>query len=283
MAAHAELVSDLKALRKGRGLFVNNVDERVGRTLRDLCGVTEEDGPGEIRYRVAQRIAHLAADLPEDLRMVVLAAFGMDPNARHALYQERVDWIAEQIGRDPRTARRRIDDGIHQLAQLACTPRRLREPPATGWHTQSALVILMLDRAVPEVFERHRVVSARDDLTEITLATTFPEVDVVYGGTYRAGTLTLPAPLPAGQAHEIALLCCASSAPRRIVHVPRRRCDVLELHVRFGSARRPRAVHRVRGRPLHDLEPVPIDARDQSHTTFTDLSRGTAYGLRWEY
>jgi hypothetical protein len=82
MAAHAELVSDLKALRKGRGLYVNNVGERVGHTLRDLCGVTEKDGPGEIRVRVAQRLEHLAVDLPDDLRIAVLAAMGLIPAAR---------------------------------------------------------------------------------------------------------------------------------------------------------------------------------------------------------
>jgi hypothetical protein len=282
MAAHAELVSDLKALRKGRGLFVNNVDERVGRSLRDLCGVTEDDGPGEIRYRVAQRITALASDLPEDLRMAVMAAFGMNPDARHPLYQDRVDWIAAKIGRDPRTARRRIDDGIHQLAQLACTPRRLRETPGSGWHISSTLVILMLDRATPQAFERHRIVAARDALSEITLSPTFPEVDPVYGGTYRRGTLVLPAPLSVGGVHEIALLCQASDSLRSLVHVPRRRCDLLELHVRFG-ARRPHSVIKVQGKPHEDLGPVAVDATGRSQVTFTDLSRGLASGLRWEY
>jgi hypothetical protein len=282
MAAHAELVSDLKALRKGRGLFVNNVDERIGRTLRDLCGVTENDGPGEIRYRVAQRITALASDLPEDLRMAVMAAFGMNPDARHPLYQDRVDWIAAKIGRDPRTARRRIDDGIHQLAQLACTPRRLRHEPGAGWHISSTLVILMLDRPTPEVFERHRIVAARDSLSEITLSPTFPDVDVVYGGVYRGGSLVLPTPLSAGGCHEVALLCQASDLPRSLVHVPRRRCDLLELHVRFG-ARRPHAVFKVQGKPPEDLGVVPVDLTGRSHVTFTDLTRSLASGLRWEY
>jgi hypothetical protein len=282
MAAHAQLVSDLKALRKGRGLFVNNVDERVGRTLRDLCGVTDDDGPGEIRYRVAQRITALASDLPEDLRMAVMAAFGMNPDARHPLYQDRVDWIAAKIGRDPRTARRRIDDGIHQLAQLACTPRRLREAPGSGWYISSTLVILMLDRPTPEVFERHRIVAARDSLSEITLSPTFPNVDVVYGGDHRNGTIVLPTPLAVGGCHEIALLCQASGSQRQLVHLPRRRCDLLELHVRFGDYR-PHSVVKVQGKPAVDHGPVAVDATGRSRVTFTDLTRGLASGLRWEY
>src|SRR5262245_52376465 len=153
MAAHAELVSDLKALRKGRGLYVNNVGDRVGHTLRDLCGVTEQDGPGEIRFRVAQRLEHLAVDLPDDLRVAVLAAFGMLPAARHPLYQERVSWIAQRIGRDPRTARRRIDDAIAQLAQLAVAPGRVRytgEPVTVGWRTATTRIFLTLEGNAPE-------------------------------------------------------------------------------------------------------------------------------------
>jgi hypothetical protein len=258
MAALTELVSDLKALRKGRGLFVNNVDERVGRTLRDVCGVTEQDGPGEIRYRVAQRLAHLAGDLPEDLRMAAMAAFGMIPAARRPLYQDRVDWIAQRIGRDPRTARRRIDDAIHQLAQLACTPLRVRGPaePTTGWHIAETRVILMLDRAVPERYEQHRIVAAQEHLTE---------------------------PLDPGRAHEFALRSRVSPGPRQLVQVPRRRCDQLELRVRFDGNRLPRTVSRLHGRPPRTTAQIPIDPAGEIRVTFADLTRGHTHGTRWDY
>jgi hypothetical protein len=289
MAALTELVSDLKALRKGRGLFVNNVDERVGRTLRDVCGVTEQDGPGEIRYRVAQRLAHLAGDLPEDLRMAAMAAFGMIPAARRPLYQDRVDWIAQRIGRDPRTARRRIDDAIHQLAQLACTPLRVRGPaePTTGWHIAETRVILMLDRAVPERYEHHRIVAAQEHLTELDLSTTFAppavEVDVVYGGTLRAGRLVLPEPLDPGSAHEFALRSRMPAGPRQLVQVPRRRCDQLELRVRFDGNRLPRTVSRLHGRPPRTTAQIPIDPAGEIRVTFSDLTRGHTHGTRWDY
>src|SRR5262245_20134912 len=207
MAAHAELVSDLKALRKGRGLYVNNVAERVGHTLRDLCGVTEQDGPGEIRVRVAQRLEHLAVDLPDDLRIAALAAFGVIPAARRPLYQERVTWIAERIGRDPRTARRRIDDAIHQLAQLAFTPLHQRGDtmPAIGWHTVETRVILMLDGPTPEAIEVHRIMAAQHNLRQLEVTTAFGQASVMYGGTMRAGVLVLPSPLDAGQHYEYAI------------------------------------------------------------------------------
>jgi hypothetical protein len=285
MAAQAELVSDLKALRKGRGLYVNNVAERVGHTLRDLCGVTEQDGPGEIRVRVAQRLEHLAIDLPDDLRIAVLAAFGMIPAARRPLYQERVNWIAERIGRDPRTARRRIDDAIHQLAQLACTPLRLRgatEPATAGWHTAATRVFLIMEGNAPEAIEHHRIVAAQDNLQEIELATTFGQPAVICGGTLRGRNLVLPAPLTAGQAHDFWVRSRNPVRPRQFVYIPRRRCDHLELRVHFDWDRVPRAVSKLQGRPPRDVGRVPVDQAGEIHLTFRDLSRGMAYGARWD-
>jgi hypothetical protein len=284
MAAHAELVSDLKALRKGRGLYVNNVGERVGHTLRDLCGVTEKDGPGEIRVRVAQRLEHLAVDLPDDLRIAVLAAFGMIPAARHPLYQERVGWIAERIGRDPRTARRRIDDAIHQLAQLACTPLRPRghAEPAAGWHTATTRVFVTLEGPVTEALENHRIVAAHDGLREIELATVFGQPAVLSGGTLRGGTLVLPAPLPAGESHDFWVRSRNPVRPRQFTYVPRRRCDYLELRVHFDCDILPRAVSRLQGRPPRDRGRLNLNRAGEVKLIFHDAVRGVAYGARWD-
>jgi hypothetical protein len=284
MAAHTELVSDLKALRKGRGLYVNNVGERVGHTLRDLCGVTEHDGPGEIRVRVAQRLEHLAVDLPDDLRMAALAAFGMIPAARHPLYQERVSWIAQKIGRDPRTARRRIDDAIHQLAQLACTPLRLRgvPEPAAGWHTVTSRVFLTLEGLATEAIEHHRIVAAQDDLREVELSPAFGSPAVLNGGTLRGATLVLPTPLPAGESHEFWVRSRNPVRPRQFLYVPRRRCDYLELRVHFDCERLPRVVSRLQGRPPRDRGSVALNKAGEVKVAFNDLSRGVAYGARWE-
>jgi hypothetical protein len=284
MAAHAELVSDLKALRKGRGLYVNNVGERVGHTLRDLCGVTEKDGPGEIRVRVAQRLEHLAVDLPDDLRIAVLAAMGLIPAARHPLYQERVGWIAERIGRDPRTARRRIDDAIHQLAQLAFATMRLRgaAEPAAGWHTATTRVFVTLEGPVTEAVENHRIVAAHDGLREIELATVFGQPAVLSGGTLRGGRLVLPAPLPAGESHDFWVRSRNPVRPRQFTYVPRRRCDYLELRVHFDCDSLPHAVSRLQGRPPRDRGRVVLNHSGEVQLVFRDAVRGVAYGARWD-
>src|ERR1051325_9284338 len=142
MATLAELVSELKALRKGRGLLVSETAGRIAPALREISGVTEGDGPADIRDKVAQRLVHLADDLAIDLRLAVLAALAILPDARLRLYQDRTAWVATKLGRDARTVRRRVDEGIHQLAQLAqlgTPPPSVTGPdpnaPRAGWHT----------------------------------------------------------------------------------------------------------------------------------------------------
>ena len=111
MVAVTELVGELKTLRKGRGIFISQIGDRIGSALRDVCQVTDDDGPAIIRQKVANKLQVLAGDLPPDLRVAVMAAFALCPDVRMPLYRDRVGWAAARLNRDPRTARRRIDDG----------------------------------------------------------------------------------------------------------------------------------------------------------------------------
>jgi len=122
----AELVRELKILRKGRALFIRQIAERVGSGLSQVCGVADGDTPAEVRRKVSDRIEGLAADLPEDLRLAVLVAFGIHRDARHPFYKDRVRWVARWLERDERTARRRIDEGIERLAELVAFVERGR-------------------------------------------------------------------------------------------------------------------------------------------------------------
>src|SRR5687768_15696602 len=69
MTGHADLVRELKSLRKGRGLYAGSIEERVGPALRSACAVTDGDGLLVIRQKVAARLTELAEQLPEDLRV----------------------------------------------------------------------------------------------------------------------------------------------------------------------------------------------------------------------
>jgi hypothetical protein len=314
----AELVTQLKVLRKGRGLFVNDIDERIGSALREVCDVTDDDGPAAIRQKIAEWLEDLSRDLPADLRVAVLAAFAISPDARLPLYQDRVGWTATRLNRDPRTARRRIDDGILQLAQLATaglpaipSAAKTAPEPETGWHTTELRVMLALDRAHPEAVEQRRIVSDQDDLVELDLPVTLAvpsehrelTVDIFYGGTLvdrgmetserHAFALALPRALARGETHDIALqfrLPGQQVMRPYFVCVPKRPCTLFDLRVRFDRDRSPARVWLLHGSFQRDVddpalqgETRPVDQSAEIHLTFRDLIPGLAYGARWDY
>ncbi|HEY7592002.1 MAG TPA: hypothetical protein VH969_02505 [Actinophytocola sp.] len=307
MVAQVDLVAELKTLRKGRGLLASRIGERIGSALRAICDVSDDDGPALIRQKVARRLEGLAGDLPADLRIAVLAAFAISPDARLPFYQDRVRWTASRLNRDPRTARRRIDAAIDHIAQLATVrpPAPRREPgaaAATGWRTTELRVIVALDRARPEVVELHRIVAGRDGLAWVDLPV--PAADVLYGATaVRSGRVALPHALATGGEHEFAIQYrLPDYGVRHVVRTPDQPCDLFDLRVRFDRARPPRGIRLLRAaldidrdidRDINgDIngdrdgtarsgETRAVDAAGEVHLVFRDLTPGLAYGVRW--
>jgi len=309
MNGRTELVRELKSLRKGRGLLAGQIEERVGPSLRAACDVTDGDGLVVIRQKVATRLAELAEQLPEDLRIATLAAFAIDTEARLPLYQDRVRWAAIKVDRDPRTVRRRVDEAINELAELATSaPPRPACAPAGSWHTTELRVAVGLDRARPEVLEQRRIVADRDGVRELDLAVSLPagrrdmEVGVFYGGTLldrgmeasdRFGfALALPSPLSRGESHDFAVrfrFPTARAMRPYLVCVPRRPCELFDLRVRFGRDRVPPRVWMLHGAFQRDVsDPVchghehPVNGAGEIHMRFRQLTPGLAYGARWE-
>jgi hypothetical protein len=308
----AELVNELKVLRKGRGLYTSRIAERVGPAIRDVSGVADDDAPGTIRHKVTDWLERLADELPADLRIALLAAFAIGPEVRLPLYQDRVTWTATYLDRDPRTVRRRIDEAIDHVAQLATAgPLPPRAGTAeTGWHTAELRMMLVLDRVRPEAVEQRRIVSDQDDLTELDLAVTRAmastdpalEVDVFYGGTLadrgmesserRAFALELPRSLARGESHDFAVhyrLSGEEAMRPHVVCVPKRPCTLFDLRVRFDRARPPARVWLLRGVFQRDIsDPVrrgdtpEVDEAGEIHLAFHDLTPGLAYGVRWD-
>ena len=314
----AELVRDLKALRKGRGLLIGRIGERLGPALRQVCDVLDTDSSAEVRRKVSDRLLELATRLPDDLRTAVLAAFGLHPDVRQPFYQERVRWAAEQLRRDERTARRRVDAGIEALAELAVSPasndERLGGQQA-GWHTEALRVTLSLDLPNPEAFEYRRIVADRDGIAELDLYLTLTasdradpmtfrelDIDVFRGGTLVkwaressdrfAFSLCLPEPIMRGQRHDYAI---RFRVPRgqvmqpHYVCVPKHRCEMFDLSVRFSRASMPGRIWRLSEAFQRDVDdPYPhgetlsLDAAGEIHLTFNQLTPGLAYGARWE-
>ncbi|HEV2782307.1 MAG TPA: hypothetical protein VGX25_23190 [Actinophytocola sp.] len=248
-----------------------------------------------------------------------MAAFGIDRDARLPFYQDRVRWAAEKIHRDDRTARRRIDEGIDRIAELAASSGILAPaaPPGqspTGWHTSELRIAVALDQPFPEAFELRTVVADRDRVSELDLAVTLTagadrgkpidldalSVDVFYGGTLvdktlesgdRIGlVLALPEELSQHQRHDVVLRYRVKNDQMQphYVCVPKHRCDLFKLWVRFGRERLPSRVWRLTNAFQRDVDdPGPTgeilasNAAGEVHTVFRELTPGRAYGVRW--
>jgi hypothetical protein len=126
-----DLIRECKALRRGRGIFTIQIEPRIGPALRAVAGINGDEGPAEIRTKVAEALDRLASRLPADLRTAAVFAFALANDSRERLYKDRVSLVARRIDRDERTARRRIDDAIVQIAQLA-TAQVTRPAPSDG-------------------------------------------------------------------------------------------------------------------------------------------------------
>jgi len=223
-----------------------------------------------------------------------------------------MQWLANSIQRDARTARRRADEAIRLVEAAATAPgARLRE--YEDWHLTRLRALLLLDRAEPSAIEERTVVAARADLTEVTIATSIPvpdggrsdanraELRVLYGGTLIRSTwptatyfryaIRLPRPLGRGESHEFGISITTPGGqpfnPRYAIQ-PLRRCDEFDLRIRFGAAGRPPAVWGIAGLPRGMADDftdpqalVQPDAVGDIHLRYEHLKMGLVYGARW--
>ncbi|MCP2167253.1 hypothetical protein [Goodfellowiella coeruleoviolacea] len=305
MYGHAELVRELKSLRKGRGVLASGIEERVGPTLRAACGISDGDEPSAVRRTLITRLTELAEQLPDGLGRAALVAFAIEPEARRPRYQDRVLWAAVETDRDERTVRRRVDEAIRYLAELMTDPLTGRTAERSGdWYTTELRVAAVLDQEQPDVLEQHRIIAGRNGLHELELTASVPaarrDVDVraLYGGTLidrgdRLGfALALPEPVGRGESHDFAVrfrLATAHAMPPYLVFIPTGPCELFELRVRFGGEQRPLGVWRldnVQQRdvsdPLCHCQQYLVDRAGEVHLRFTRLTPGLVYGVRWE-
>ncbi|MFK0248391.1 hypothetical protein ACIQUM_27170 [Amycolatopsis azurea] len=312
-----DLAGELKQLRRGRGIAAPQLADRAGPALRAVCGTTEDDENAAIRRRLTHCLSEWTRSLPDDLRTAVLAALGLHPEAVKPFYQDRVRWLAKRLDRDDRTARRRIDEGMDRLAEIAVTSTSESDEvevsrPSRRWHTEELRVALALDQPIPEVFEFRRIVADADDITELDLALTLTDsvyrgeaigaddlrVDVFHGGlligramesTDRVGlALRLPEPLGRHSKHEVAMRFRAEFRHPHFVCVPRHPVDLFDLHVRFAQPVPAEVVQldRVFQGDASDEaargSSLTPDASGEVHVQFRGLEPGFAYGVRWK-
>lgn len=291
--------------------MAGNLADRLGPTLRRMAGIEPGDNAEDIRKRLIGFLEDLAAGLPEDLRTAFAAALALREDVRFRFLEERMQWLADWLQRDVRTARRRTDEAIKLVGATASSS------PGEGgdyrdWHLARLRARLLLDRAEPLAIEERTVIAACDDLAEISIATSIPvppgaraqghaaEVKVLHGGTLMASTwptatylrytVRLPRPLRRGQSHEFGISIATPRGqpfnPRYAIQ-PLRRCDEFDLWIRFyaGPERR---VWRIAGLPRGMVDDfadpdalVRPDAAGDIHLRYQHLKLGMVYGARW--
>ena len=181
------------------------------------------------------------------------------------------------------------------------------------WYIASFSALLRLDGDRVEAWERRRIVSVVDGLTEIVASVNIPrhpdapgqapglESEMVYGGQIQArqhpydgyfeDVIVLPEPLRAGQGHEYWLRMRLPAGQRmapHYAHVPYRRSDHFEVRVRFGPDRIPSLVWLLTATPAtviyrqaptaHLLTPNPFG---EVYASFRHMSPGLGYGISW--
>jgi hypothetical protein len=300
---------ELLEIRRGRGMLSDDIATRVGARLRNACGVTNTDSAAAVRRKVADRLVELSGGLPADLRISVLAALALHPEAGHQFVQDRMGWAARQINRDhPRAAVRRMKVGLRILAEqlddLVTDPRT-----AQGWHTDSLRSLLRMDLDPPELVEERVIVANADRLDEIEVRLSAPNpgpaneirAAVIYGGeivraepvstSHGRFVLRLPGPLRAGDRHEYRMRFSALSRTEMrsyYVLTPLHPCARFAVRVRFHPGAVPPKVWRVDGVPtrvLDDAVPLAdildVDRIGEVAVEFSGLQQGLSYGVQW--
>lgn len=193
-----QLVYELKSLCRGRGVQAPGLERHIGPFLRTATAVTEHDGAEMSREKLRTWVDGLVHVLPDDLRLVVTTALGMNPQAQHLFLSHRLDWLADRSHRDARTVRRRLDDGFERLAEAALRPRRR---PRDEWYIARIRVELLLNESPPARVEHWTVVALRDGVDEFTLPCT-TDVTVLKGALKGECGLRFRQPLRAGETQE---------------------------------------------------------------------------------
>ena len=305
------LAEEIKVVRRGPGLHHRTVADRIGPELRRVCDITDSDTLSVVRTKLIDRLDRAATELPDELATAVRAALGIHPETERMLQlQERIDWLAHELRRDVRTARRRVDEASGRLAEVlvaGAAARSGRRGP--GWYVTDFHAVALLDRADPMTIERREIVADKEGLDEITLAFSLRDTGsptalnlrVLYGGQLAEPepasasrmriALRLPRPLRQDERHEYSVLITLPptlAMQQHYAYTPSTRCDRFHLRVRFDPDRAPARVWRVADAFHRDLDERTLDGETlhpdpcgDLQTSFEDLLPGYGYGIQW--
>jgi hypothetical protein len=308
------VTDEIRSLRKGHSLQVGDLDSRLGPLLLELAGSGDA---ADRRKTLMATISRCTAQLSGEYRAAVEASLALSAETmQEPFFTRRVTWLADHLDREYRTALRRIDQAERRLAELIATElrdRRSRIPAsAEGFYVDELRTMLRLDTEIMVSEEDRRIVSIREDLTEVTVLLDLPreanepgadvQAEIRYGGHLLRKhqpsrnrfkfVLRLPEPLQPGQAHGYGV---SLRMPRRMLHLPHYlvtpECQFnrFNLRIRFDCERPPVWIRRVEGETVRQFENaqptgrllVP-DGAGEVYQEFRDLAMFLGYGIQWK-
>jgi hypothetical protein len=310
------IVKEFRKLRKGRGIQAPDLDARLGPYLRELASVPHRGDVAELRQVLMAELNACAQRLTFDLRTAITASLGLSGQTREmANFTARAQWLADTLGREYRTALRRIEAAEQLLAEEVARElrRRRSRTPTTpdGWYLDEFSVLFRLDTPVPESWEQRRIVSTRAGLKEVMAWLDIPPLPgrprpVLQGEVTHGGRLVrhehpsgdkfqflveLPVPLGPGDACTYGLhlrMSAQSQMTPHYIFTPECQCNVFDLRVRFDMSRPPVWVRRVEAEPVrmfasaqpeHDL--LSPDGAGEVHVRFEQPAMYLGYGIQW--
>lgn len=309
----SELRKELGRLCKGRGLTGPLTPGLVGPLLTER--ITELGVSDTVdRSSLISWLTTAVEPLPEDLRLTARVALGIHPEARRRFLRERLQWLAEALGRDERTVRRRVDEALTLLADVLSETR----PEADGsftrknrWYFASIRTLVRLDLPSREVIEERRLVSTSAALDTLEVEVSLPRspsgtvrelfAEAMFGGllisverpsdSLRRFVIKLPRVLKRGDHHDLTIRYTFSDPDllRHYALTPLVRCDSFQLRLKCPPPERIRLwqLNGVTPRtlddpPATDTEVVPNTANELS-IEFSSPALGLAHGFRWHF
>ncbi|HEY0640438.1 MAG TPA: hypothetical protein VGD67_22640 [Pseudonocardiaceae bacterium] len=282
MPSESAFHAELEGIRKGRGVQEPQIRDRIGPSLRWVCGVTAATSHSDARRALIGVLTEAATALPSELGLAARVMFAIDEEHQHRFLRQRYEALAARWNCDFRTVQRRGDEALTLVADHLTVRGEPPGPAAAAeqhetdawdddsWYLERFSAILLLNREQPEAIEERTVVSTIDGLTRLAVPLGIPrhpreeraklgvDMNILYGAepesVERRGEkmfvqyLRLPRPLARGERHvwaRTARIPDGQLMTPRYVHIPLRRCDQFEVRLKFHRDRLPRVIWQV--------------------------------------
>ena len=310
------LAKELKFLRRGRAMRHAAVLKRLGPQLRSLVGLGPDDNAAVLRARMTSLVDELLVREPRDVRLAVLAALALHPEADQRDLALREAWLAQQLNCHERTARRRVTEAFDLFVAAAAErdddDEDFTEPGADdSWYVQSVRAFMRLDGPSPELTEQRCILFTRDEVTEFVCLFSLPRprpagthdviAELLYGGHVRETErpsdehfrflVDLPRAYRRGETHDYGIrfrLPPGQPMKPHYVMQPLFPCRAFDLTIRFDPDRPPGLIWLLNGVPPRVLDAaqpgtdvVDPDKFGELHLAFRHLRQGFAYGVKW--